>query len=139
MHCSHHRTMRVVVPVFAAFEYKPISDHHEAVASTTVGPEPEASPGNALLGLGLFKIYHRTRSNVAMESSTEECPTEPPPAWIKVPRCSFALFQITVQQHKQISSQRLTDPSVRADMVLPPCAETVSQCPRIGCESSAVS
>lgn len=39
----------------------------------------------------LFRTCHRTRSRVAMESSTEEWPDEPSPVWIEVPMCSFTL------------------------------------------------
>lgn len=41
--------------------------------------------------LGPFRTYHRTRSSVAMESSTELCPTVAPPSWIDFPRISLAL------------------------------------------------
>jgi hypothetical protein len=42
-------------------------------------------------GGGFFSTKCRTRSRVAIESSTEECPTEPPPFWISLFRCCFAL------------------------------------------------
>ena len=42
-------------------------------------------------GLGLFSTYHRTRSSVAAASSTEECPTDALPVWIKIPRFSRTL------------------------------------------------
>jgi hypothetical protein len=46
-----------------------------------------------LLDFGLFDRYHLTRSRVAMESSTDEWPTVPPPACMIFPRCSFTLWK----------------------------------------------
>ena len=42
-------------------------------------------------GGGLFMTCHFTRSRVAMESSTDECPTLAPPVWMVLPRCSLTL------------------------------------------------
>jgi hypothetical protein len=39
----------------------------------------------------LLRTNHLTRSRDATESSTDECPFEPPPTWIDLPRCSFVL------------------------------------------------
>lgn len=47
--------------------------------------------GVVFLFFVLFKMCHRTRLRVAMESSTEEWPVDPPPLWIDIPMCSFAL------------------------------------------------
>jgi hypothetical protein len=55
---------------------------------------PEVLALAAEPGLALFKTYHRTRSRVATESSTDECPTVPPPLWINIPRCSLTLAGI---------------------------------------------
>jgi len=49
--------------------------------------DPEPDPSS--VRFGLFKTCHRTRSSVAIESSTEECPSNAPPVWIDCPRCSF--------------------------------------------------
>ena len=48
--------------------------------------------GVVVLFFGLFRMCHRTRSRVAIESSTEEWPVDPPPVWIDIPICSFALI-----------------------------------------------
>lgn len=83
-------------------------------------------------GLGLFKTCHRTRSSVAIESSTEEWPSDAPPVWINVPRCSF-----TLSEPKSVTNlswnlvERLTDPSMLADRALLLYAGTISRCPRI--------
>lgn len=46
---------------------------------------------DSALDFGLFNTYHRTRSNVAMESSMDECPSVGPPVWMTFPKCSFVL------------------------------------------------
>lgn len=64
-------------------------------------PLPYVGGGFGLGFGGRFKMCHFTRSNVAIESSTDECPTLPPPLWIVSPRCSRALHGIQRRQQKK--------------------------------------
>ena len=48
--------------------------------------------GVVVLPFALFRTCHRTRSSVAIESSTDEWPVDPSPVWIDTPMCSFALI-----------------------------------------------
>jgi len=58
----------------------------------TSPPPPPPTPTVTIVGfVFLLWINHLTRSREATESSTDECPFEPPPAWIDLPRFSFVL------------------------------------------------
>ena len=55
---------------------------------------PEAARAGGFFGSGLFSTNQRTRSRVAIESSTDECPDVPPPVWMDRPNTSRVLVEI---------------------------------------------
>jgi hypothetical protein len=53
---------------------------------------PRLPPASSVSGfVFLLRTNHLTRSRDATESSTDECPFEPPPSWIVLLRYSFVL------------------------------------------------
>src|SRR6267142_4187342 len=89
-------------------------------------PPPPLAPTVAIVGfVFLLRTNHLTRSRDATESSTDECPFEPPPCWITLLRCSFVLScMVSVRTASRWKGKKRGRISPRYSQV--------TQCPAVG-------